>query len=265
MILPPRPCSIICLPASCMPMSTPSVLTRTIELKFASSTSKNGTGLLKPALLNSTSMPPNAATVWPIIALTCARSATSTFDAIAFRPLPRSSAASASALSPFKSATTTRAPASARRRTMPSPRPCAPPVTTILFASIPRMACSFLVMRTARLGVNRDGNQRDESDEPVLIRLRQTEKRRDGVDLLNEDRSEQHADEGAASAEQAGAAENDRRDAGERVAYALVGIADTELGHDHDAADDGQQRAGDKRADDSQVGSHADTRRGLLV
>ena len=83
MILPPRPCAIICFAASCMPISTASALTRMMALKLLSSASKNGSGLLKPALLNRMSMPPKAATVSAIIALTCARSATSTATAIA--------------------------------------------------------------------------------------------------------------------------------------------------------------------------------------
>ena len=58
MIFPPSPCAIICFAASCVQTRTPHALTRMMALKLFSSTSMNGSGLLKPALLKKMSSRP---------------------------------------------------------------------------------------------------------------------------------------------------------------------------------------------------------------
>jgi hypothetical protein len=107
-------------------------------LKFASSTSRNGSGLLKPALLNRTSSRPKLSTTALIAALTWPRSPTSACTLIApAAPSPFKVSATAFALSPLRSAMAIAAPSEARRRAMPSPMPCAPPVImTTVFSSL---------------------------------------------------------------------------------------------------------------------------------
>ena len=65
-------CACIWRAASCVHTITPQAFTRMMLLKFFSSTSMNGTGLLKPALLNITSSLPKLSTVFLIAAGTTA-------------------------------------------------------------------------------------------------------------------------------------------------------------------------------------------------
>ena len=59
MILPLVPAAIIALAASWMPIITPRAFTSMILCQIASLASRNGSGLLKPALLTITLIEPN--------------------------------------------------------------------------------------------------------------------------------------------------------------------------------------------------------------
>src|SRR5580704_19601080 len=154
MILPPPPCAIICLAASCMPISTPSPLMPMIRAQSPSVASRNCPALLMPALLNMTSRRPKARTAAAIIALTLARSTTFTCSAIASPPSFSIAAATRSAAARSMSATATRAPSAARSRAMPSPMPPAPPVTMIDFPST-KPLIPFLHIHTSCCGAYR--------------------------------------------------------------------------------------------------------------
>src|SRR5262245_46966361 len=143
MILPPPPCAIICLAASCIPIRTPRPLMPMMRAQSSSVASRNWPALLMPALLNMTSSLPKARTAAAIIALTLARSITFTCRAIALPPSLPMAAATRSAAARSMSATATRAPWAARSRAIPSPMPRPPPVTMIDFPST-KPVISFL-------------------------------------------------------------------------------------------------------------------------
>src|SRR5712691_556065 len=87
------------------------------------------------------------------------------------------------------------------------------------------------------------GAEEDQQPGQVVLPLdADLQERRRVDDLLDQERPEKRADERAAAAEDAGTAENDRRDARERVADAGVRVADRDLGAEHDAARRGEKR-----------------------
>src|SRR4051812_14368044 len=129
MILPPEPCAIICLAASCVHTITPQALTRTIESKFSSSISMKLRGRFIPALLKITLSAPKLSTAFWIMAWTCTRSVTSTPTDTALPPLATIASATACAADASRSATTTFAPSAATAWHVAAPIPPAPPVT----------------------------------------------------------------------------------------------------------------------------------------
>jgi hypothetical protein len=131
MILPLVPAAIIALAASWMPIITPRAFTSMILCQIASLASRNGSGLLKPALLTITLIEPNSPVHASMAALTVVRSVTSTRWKIA-RPW-FAAAISLAAARPFassRSATTTENPSAARPAAIARPMPLAAPVTT---------------------------------------------------------------------------------------------------------------------------------------
>ena len=113
----------------------------------SSVTSRNGSGLLKPALLNITSRPSNAVTHASIIRRMSARWDTSPAAATAEPPDSLIAVAACSAPDSSMSATHTLAPSAARRSAMPRPMPCAAPVTTIRPPRILPLSTGVIVRR----------------------------------------------------------------------------------------------------------------------
>src|SRR5512143_1377651 len=105
-------------------------LTFTAKMRSNSASVTSSSGLLTcvvPALLTTMSSRPNALCARPTMALTSALLLTSARHETAC--LPRR-AATFLAPASLRSATTTLAPSATKRLAMPSPKPCAPPVTT---------------------------------------------------------------------------------------------------------------------------------------
>ena len=96
-------------------------------------------GWLQPALLTSTSTPPQALTAWPATAAAASGSVRSAAAARASAaPARLASSATASACGPSMSATSTRAPSAAKPRAMPRPMFAPPPVTMTRASRCPR-------------------------------------------------------------------------------------------------------------------------------
>jgi hypothetical protein len=122
---------------------TPQVLTRTISLKFASSTSMKLRGRFIPALLKITLSSPKVSTAVWTMARTCERSVTSTPTDVAEPPSATIPSATTRAAFALMSATTTLPPSAAIARHAAAPIPPAPPVTiTTRFCTRP-MEISF--------------------------------------------------------------------------------------------------------------------------
>ena len=107
MILPLVPAAIIALAASWMPIGTPRAFTSMTLCQVATLASRNGSGLLNPALLTITLIEPNWCVHALMAALTDVRSVTSTRWKIALFwfafPLMTSQWADASSSEPPKS------------------------------------------------------------------------------------------------------------------------------------------------------------------
>src|SRR5579875_3716090 len=143
-----------------------------------SSWRKRTMALATPALLNTTSRPPNRETAASTAACTSPATATSARTKVTADPSARSSAWPASA---SMSATTTRAPSSTNRSTVARPIPAPPPVTR---ATFPANAPTFS-------GTSLNG---DAADHAVLLELgnllvAQAQRRQDLVVVLAEQRS----------------------------------------------------------------------------
>ena len=112
-------------------LTTPMTLTsKSARISWRGRTVKGWLYLVRclPALLMSTSTPPNSATVASTAASTCTSSATSQPTASAVCPEARSASTSFSAAGRSTSTTTTAAPSSASARPNARPKPTAPPV-----------------------------------------------------------------------------------------------------------------------------------------
>jgi hypothetical protein len=153
MILPGVPCAMNCFAASCVPISTPLPLTSMIADQFSSVTSRKWSGLLKPALLNQMSSPPNDATAFWIAAAVCSRSVTFAWAKSALPPAAMMLFAACSAAAGSRSTMSTFAPSAANRWANASPIPLAAPVIPTVFpASLPAMV--FLLVALFPLTVS---------------------------------------------------------------------------------------------------------------
>src|SRR4029077_17433700 len=131
MILPLTPAAIMALPASWMPIMTPRAFTSMILCQIASEASRNGSGLLKPALLTITLIEPNCFVHAAMASRTEDLSVTSTRWKIAWPPLPATiSLATARPFTSSRSAITTENPSARRPAAIARPMPLAAPVTT---------------------------------------------------------------------------------------------------------------------------------------
>src|SRR5262245_24429621 len=92
----------------------------------------------------------------------------------------------------------------------------------------------------ARRRVHRGGEQDKDAGQPVLPGGAEAEKARRAGDLLDKNDSGERAKEGAAAAEDTGAAEHHRRDALKRVVLSDRGIADADLAGEHDSTSGGE-------------------------
>jgi hypothetical protein len=97
--------------------------------------SRNGRGIVPPALFTTTSTRPNSPVAAATISSTASLSFTSVGSTSASRPNPRTSAATSSSCSLVRAASTTLAPASAKVRAIAAPMPRPAPVTIATFPS----------------------------------------------------------------------------------------------------------------------------------
>ena len=105
----------------------------------------------------------------------------------------------------------------------------------------------------AHLAVDDGGGHDQRALEEVLPGLREVEEDHGVEDLDDQAGAEQGADEGAPAAQQARAAEHDGGDAAQRVADALCGVTDAQLGQQHDRAEEHEQGRSDVGEDDGAV------------
>ncbi len=134
MILPPSPCSIRTRPTSCAKSHAPVRLTSITFCHPASGTSTAGAPQVVPALLTSTSIRPNSATVRSTTTAICAGSRTSQPIPMARTPYaPASSRAASMHRSSLRAHRTRSAPQSASASAICLPIPAAPPVTIATF------------------------------------------------------------------------------------------------------------------------------------
>src|SRR5581483_4950338 len=186
MILPLTPSAIIALPASWMPTMTPSAFTSMILCQTASVASRNGSGLLKPALFTITLIVPNSRRQASTAARTEVRSVTSMRWKTALLPCAAAiSRAAAVPLASSRSAITIENPSAARPAAIARPMPLAEPVTTAPPSCLDAILASSIAIASVVLGF---------AHHPVDAVLRQVERCLDGlfqaqhgVDLLAED------------------------------------------------------------------------------
>src|SRR5258706_5868363 len=129
MRLPPRPERRMCGRAARVVRNAPSRWMASIFFHSAYGTSSSGCTIWMPALLTSTSTPPQALTTSSTAALTCASLVTSMATPSAVPPRRRISSAAACAASLLRSAIATLAPSRAKREAISLPMPLAAPVT----------------------------------------------------------------------------------------------------------------------------------------
>ena len=142
-----------------------------------------------PALLTRMSSRPSRSNVACTIASTLASSATSATMAVTRRPSARISTAASSAVLLSRSASTTRAPATASVSAVSRPIPRAPPVTTATWSSrrIKSRTSTMCALRRSRSRI-----RFMERRQPLLVRARRQPPMRQQVALTPMDKSRGH-------------------------------------------------------------------------